>query len=278
MEVLRKEEEHRQMHRRRECHCEVIFDAEERERRLRPRGSKGKGKGRELAPIEFGGQGGGEGSAGVAGVSRVAGKGLRIDTTVAGSGNPIVEVGPTNTRQGDADAQVVYQNAGYHTGGAGIPQQRQGGGFPAGGNTQMDLVPMEQQPGYPVGVGGGYGRTDLDHVARGEGFPVGGVIPREYLWEGQMEIGQAGTGMKWYPQQNEPNMPAMPDFYQSSTSIFDRMPRTWRSKSEPPEEINHPASPAVAFTKPAAVAVAVDVQTEPQQPAIVSSDMADTKL
>jgi hypothetical protein len=318
MEVLRKEEEHRQMHKRRECHCEVIFDAEERERRLRTRGSKGKGKGKELARIEFGGRGGDEGEAGAAGVAGgvagaaavagasavadvsekghgldtsntgmgtrrgVAEKGLHLDTTGTGMGtrHGVAEGGPRNPRQDWApDAQMAaYQYVGYHTSGTGNPpdmaQHRQGSGFSGAGNTQMDLVPMGQRPGHTAG--GGVGRMDLDQVAAGYGFPIGGVVPREYLWEGQMEIGQPGAGMKWYPQQHEANMPAMPDLYSSATSIFDKVPRTWqRSKSEPPEEINHPASPALNFTQPITVAVAVAVaQTEPQQPAIVSSDMA----
>jgi hypothetical protein len=72
----RKEEKHRQLHKRRECHCEVIFDAEEQERRLRPRG-KGIGKGKELARIEHGAQGGGEG---------VADKENGVDTAGAGRG------------------------------------------------------------------------------------------------------------------------------------------------------------------------------------------------
>jgi hypothetical protein len=272
------------MHKRRECHCEVIFDAEERERRLRPRGSKGKGKGKELARIEFGGQGGDEGEVGAAGVAGVAGvaaaseKGHGLDTPNTGH-RGVAEAGPRKPRQDWApDAQMAaYQYVGYQTNGTGngphMAQYGQGGGFPGGGNTQMDLVPMAQRPGYPAG--GGVGKMDLDQVAAGHGFPVGGVVPREHLWEGQMEIGQPGAGMKWYPQQHEANMPTMPDLYSSPTSIPDKMPRTWqRSKSEPPEEINHPASPALNFTQPVTVADAVAIAPDLQQPAIVSSDMA----
>lgn len=293
MEVLRKEEEHRQMHKRRECHCEVIFDAEERERRLRPRGSKGKGKGKELARIEFEGQGGDEGEAGAAGVAGTAGvagmagvagvsekrHGLDTPNTGMGTRHGVAEAGPRNPRQDWApDAQMAaYQYVGYQTNGIGngphMAQDGQGGGFPGGGNIQMDLVPVAQRPGYPAD--GGVGKMDLDQVAAGHGFPVGGVIPREHLWEGQMEIGQPGAGMKWYPQQHEANMPAMPDHYSSPTSIPDKMPRTWqRSKSEPPEKINYPASPALNFTQPVTVADAVAVAPDLQQPAVVSSDMA----
>jgi hypothetical protein len=270
--VLRKEEEHRQLHKRRECHCEVIFDAEERERRLRPRG-KGKGKAKELARIEFGGQGGGEGVArvGVAGVAGVATNGHGGDATGAGVGSrsDMAEAGSSLFQQDWASGapMAAYQYVGYQISGNvnGAVQQEQGAGFPVGGNSQMALV---HRPGYPAS--GGVGRMDLEQVATGHGFPDGGFVPREYLWVGQLEIGQPGAGMKWYPQE-EANMPPVPDLHASPTKGFDKMPRVWqRAKSEPAEKISHPASPAVTFTTPVAVAVA---EAEPQQPAIVSSDM-----
>jgi hypothetical protein len=316
IEVLRKEEEHRQMHKHRTCHCEVIFDAEERERRLRPRGTKGKGKGKNLAHTGFGGQCGDEGEAaatGVAGMSGTAGasgvaaafkEGHGFDTSNTGMAsrrgvaeeqfhidrmgdgmgtrNGVAEAEPRNPRQDWAsDSQIAaYKYVGYHTGGTGngpaMAPHGQRGGFSAGGNTQVDLLPMVQRPGYPAGSG--VGRVDLDQVAEGCGFPVGGGVPREYLWEDQLEIGQPGAGMKWYPQQHAANMPPVLDLDSPPTSIFDRMPRTWqRSKSEPPKEINHPVSSALHFARPVTVAVAVAVavaQPEPQQPAIVSSGMA----
>jgi hypothetical protein len=281
MEVLRKEEEHRQLHKRQECHCEVIFDAEERERRLRPRG-KGKGKGKELARIEVGGLSGGEGVAGLAGVADVAGcaggasvvdKAWGVKTGDAGTDTrPVmVEAGTSCTRQDWApDTQMAtYQYVGYHNGGnfngPGLGQQEHSG-LPIEEHNQMALA---HRPGYPAG--GGVGRMDLEQVAAGQGFPVGGFIPREHLWVGQLEIGQPGAGMKWYPEQNgEANMPPVPDIYTSPTKILDKMPRVWqRAKSEPAEKISNTASPAANFTELVAVP-----DNEPQQPAIVSSDMA----
>jgi hypothetical protein len=109
---------------------------------------------------------------------------------------------------------------------------------------------------------------DLEQVAMGHGFPNGGFIPREYLWVDQLEIGQPGAGMKWYAQE-EANMPPVPDLHASPTKSFGKIPRVWqRAKSEPAEKISHPAPPASTFTTPVDVA-----ETEPQQPAVVSSDM-----
>jgi hypothetical protein len=292
MEVLRKEEEHRQAHKRRECYCEVIFDAEERERRLRPRGTKGKGKGKELSRIDYGGQGAIEGTteftgvadvawgAGVAGVAGVVGgfdkgdkgHGIEATGTGMGTGPEMGEAGPSCPRQDWTPAAqlAAYQYVGYHVAANGNEPNlsQQGGGFPTAGSSQMDLVPLTQRPECPIGGGGG--RMDLDQVASGHGFPVGGLIPREYLWAGQLEIGQPGAGMKWYPQQHEEVLPTVPDLGPPLTRVFDKMPRVWqRSKSEPLEKISHPVSPAITLTEHVAVA-----ETEIQQPAIVSSDMA----
>jgi hypothetical protein len=256
MEVLRKEEEHRQLHKQGECHCEVIFDTEERERRLRPRGGKGKGKAKEVARIDYASRAGGE---------EGADKGRAIEDT-AGTRQDVVEARPSCPRRDWApEAQkAAYQYVGYHiSGGYGpmnLAQQEQGGGIPVGpGNTPTDSVPFA----------GGVGRMDLDQVAAGHGFPVGGFIQREYLWEGQMEIGQPGAGMKWYPQQHEANMPTLLNLYPpASTRVFDKMPREWqRAKSEPPEKTSYTASPIATFKEPATI-------IEPPQPAIVSSDMA----
>ncbi|KAE9381797.1 hypothetical protein N431DRAFT_393384 [Stipitochalara longipes BDJ] len=289
-EVLRKEEEHRQMHKRQECHCEVMFDAEERERRQRTRGSKGKGK--ELSRIKYGGAGiadvagvagaagtqgvdGGHEVAGGPGVAGVAGQGRGNDHTDMGTSHSMDEARPTNVRGTWApDAQMAaYQYVGYHTSGSesgqGPVQQGQGGSeLPAGVTTGM----------VPIAQGGGVGRMDMDFVAGGNGFPVGGGIPREYLWEGQLEIGQPGAGMKWYPQPNEANIPAVSDFYHPSVSTPTKMPRVWqRAMSEPLDKLNYPTSPSNTFDEPVAVDVAVAVpipNLERQQPAVVSSDMA----
>jgi len=169
MEVLRKEEEHRQLHKRQECHCEVIFDAEERERRVRPRG-KGKGKGKEQARFENEGLSGGEGVAGVAGVPDVVGvasvadkaSGVKTKGTGTGTRSDMVEAGPSYTHQDWApDAQMAaYQYVGYHNGGnfsgPGLAQQEHNG-LPIEVNNQMALA---HRPGYPAG--GGVGRMDLE--------------------------------------------------------------------------------------------------------------------
>jgi hypothetical protein len=278
MEVLRKEEEHRQLHKRQECHCEVIFDAEERERRVRPRG-KGKGKGKEQARFENEGLSGGEGVAGVAGVADVVGvasvadkaSGVKTKGTGTGTRSDMVEAGPSYTHQDWApDAQMAaYQYVGYHNGGnfsgPGLAQQEHNG-LPIEVNNQMALA---HRPGYPAG--GGVGRMDLEQVAAGRGFPVGGFIPREHVWVGQLEIGQPGAGMKWYPEQDGGvNMPPIPNIYTSPTKILEKMPRVWqRANAEPAEKISDPASPALNSTELVAVP-----DNEPQQPAIVSSDMA----
>ncbi len=268
MEVLRKEEEHRQLHKRLECHCEVLFDAEERERRLRPRG-KGKGKGKEQARMENGGLNGGEGVAGVADVADQA-FGVKTRGTDTGTRSDMVEAGPSCTHQDWApDAQMAaYQYVGYHNGGNfsgfGLPQQEKNG-LLIELNNQMALA---HRPGYPAGSG--VGGMNLDQVAAGQGFPVGGFIPREHLWVGQLEIGQPGAGMKWYPEQDGgANMPPVPDNYTLPTKILEKMPRVWqRAKSEPAEKINDPASPAVNFTE-----LVTGPDNALQQPAIVSSDM-----
>jgi hypothetical protein len=261
MEVLRKEEEHRQLHKRGECQCEVIFDTEERERRLRPRGAKRKGKGKELAHIEYEAQRGGEGG---------GDKGYTTEENV-GAPPDIFEAGPSRPQHnwGPETQMATYQYAGYQvTGGSGQMDLglEQSGVFSGGGNGQIALFPTMQQHGSPVGDG--IRRMDLDQVAAGHGFPVGGFVPREYLWDGQMEMGQPGAGMKWYPQQEQANMPTLPDLYSNpATRVFDKMPREWqRAKSEPAEHIDHTVSPALTFSKPVAA-------TEPEQPVVVSSDM-----
>jgi hypothetical protein len=262
MEVLRKEEEHRQLHKRGECQCEVIFDAEERERRLRSRGGKGKGKGKEVARIEYTSQHGGE-DGGHHGHTTEEFPGTRPDITEAGPSRPQQDWVP--------QAQMAtYQYVGYQVGGRSeqisLGQEQGDGVSVGGGNSQISMFPTVQRHRYPVS--GGVGRMDLDQVAAGHGFPVGGFAPREYLWEGQMEIGQDGAGMKWYPQQDQANMPGLPDPYSSpSTRVFDKMPREWqRAKSEPAEEIDHTVSPTIAFAKAITF-------TEPEQPVVVSSDM-----
>jgi hypothetical protein len=296
-EVLRKEEEHRRMHKRRECHCEVMFDAEERERRQRPRGNKGKGKGKEVARVDnhgvqggvagvqevTGGHGvaGGPGVSGSPGIVGVADQGYGEQYTGMGTSPSMDEAGPSNIRGSwTPDARMAaYQYVGYHANGGenvqGLAQQRQGGGEQV--NTGMDFLSMAQEYGYSAG--GGDDRVDMKFVAEGNGFPVGGAIPREYLWEGQLELGQPGAGMKWYPQPTEANIPAVPDFHQPPVTTPTKMPRVWqRAMSEPLDKFNYSTSPLNTCAEPVAVAVAVAVpisNAEAQQPPIVSSDMAN---
>ncbi len=261
MDVLRKEEEHRQLHKRGECHCEVIFDSEERERRLRPRGGKGKGKVKEGARLEYTGQAGGEEGA----------ENQPVAEDAAGTRQDVVEAGPSCPSQGwgPEPQMAAYHYVRYHGGGGqgrvDLAEQEQRGEIQVDlGDSRIDLVPLAQ--GYSTGV---RDRMHMDQVAAGQGFPVGGFVPLDYLWEGQMDIGQPGAGMKWYPQQHEHNMPAMPDLYPpASTRVFDKMPRErQRAETEPQETTTYTTPSSITSKEPVNA-------TEPQQPAIVSSDMA----
>ena len=221
MEVLRKEEEHRQMHKQGTCHCEVMFDEEERQRRQRPR-SKGKAKGKdnvEAARIEHSGHGGNGQAAGR--VDGGSGMGNEVGPESVTSG--MSDAGLANPRQNWAsDAQMAaYQYVGYNGAapmglGTRLRQYEQAGGIP-GGQVKMALAPRAQGPPHGSNMGGiAGGRMLMDQIAAGQGFPDGGgYVPREFLWEGQTQIGEQGAGMKWYPHQHADNIPPVPELYSS---------------------------------------------------------------
>jgi hypothetical protein len=105
-------------------------------------------------------------------------------------------------------------------------------------------------------------------------------------------MGQAGAGMKWYPEQALPyipGLPALPPVPAYPTPTFtDRTPRVWqRAASEPAEPTEYLASPSFILAEVEEVTEhqevpAVDDKSEqtqdddvPTGPIVVTSDMAN---
>ncbi|KAF8863440.1 hypothetical protein BDZ45DRAFT_764681 [Acephala macrosclerotiorum] len=259
--VLKEEAVHRQLHQDGLCECEVIFDAEERERRMRPRGSKTKGKGRELVQAEH-----------IHGYDR--------EVSSAGEGGG----GGLHARHVSEDPRTNP----YNTMGGGEPsqhQQQQRSTWAS--DTKLAAY---EYVGYYVGNNKRQGSA-LAHVEKGYGFPDGGYVHEEQLWEGQLRMGQPGSGMKWYPEQSLPVLPGLPALppVPSPSTYTDRTPRTWqRAASEPAEPSEYLSSPAIVLAEVGEVievpqVPAVDDSSEqiqhddvPSGPLVVSSDMAKT--
>ncbi|KAE8442306.1 hypothetical protein EG329_003506 [Mollisiaceae sp. DMI_Dod_QoI] len=251
--VLKEEEAHRQMHREGVCECEVIFDAEERERRMRPRGGKGKGKNRELAHGEHT-------------------HGLDREISSAGEGDG----SGFHARQAAEDPRVSQYNG--MGGGPGQQQQRQTW------STDAKLAAYEYV-GYYVGASKQAGSA-LAHVEKGYGFPDGGYVHQEQLWEGQMRIGQPGSGMRWYPEETPtlPTLPALPPL-PSPLTFVDRSPRTWQKAfSEPNDHNEYSSSPTMVLAEVDEVAEFAEIPVAEEfehhevssGPVVVSSEMAQT--
>ena len=289
--VLKDEEEHRLRHKRGECNCEVIFDAEERGRRVRPRSGKGKGKETDVQVLQ-------DGDDTIQGNASNAGgeQSVRHDPEEDHGGvqhEDTFDIEPRNSdntrRTWIPEARMAaYEYVGYYVAGANDTE------YGVDGNEQMDM------------------NTAIAQVEHGYGFPPGGHVPQESMWRNQVMLGQPGAGMQWYSQSQVEMMPpllqlpllapapvqlcqtpppshsAQPSLYKSNTER-----RTWqKAMSEPAEPSTFIISPVITVaqfcteTGRQAAAYAEAATTEmqssagtlaeelPRQPAIVSSEMA----
>ncbi|KUJ22284.1 uncharacterized protein LY89DRAFT_762333 [Mollisia scopiformis] len=245
--VLDEEAKHRELHENGLCQCEVIFDSEERGRRMRPRGAKGKGKLRELVG------------------GNTHGHDYDISSTGEGSGTGY------QGRYRGGDRSVKQDNK--HAIGGESSRQDQA--------WEAKLAAYEYV-GYFTGIDSQGGA--LAHVEQGYGFPEGGYVRKEQLWEGQLLMGQPGSGMKWYPEQGPPTLPTLPALppLPSSMPFAGRAPRTWQRASSEPTEGNYRASPRVVLaelaemSEPTENPVAEQAAEEFSGPVVVSSEMANS--
>jgi hypothetical protein len=161
------------------------------------------------------------------------------------------------------------------------------------GPSSTEFVERQYVGYYTGGSNAGFTHplSDVDHMAQGRGFPLGGFIPHNYIWAGQPQIGQAGVGMIWYPGSEVlsqlPEMPTVP-MHNAAYHDLNVQQRVWeRPASEPTERAaaTYP-SPTATVIEPLEYTCMKVLQLEseqpfeydalPQQPAIVSSGMALT--
>lgn len=311
--VLNEEAQHRGRHERGECHCEVIFDTEERERRRRPRGGKDKEKDKDLTPR----------------TGLMSHSVAQHADVVAGL---IMPYQPPLNAARSLPKGLRNHGHGYGNSGAAGNNRPDVSSFNAQSNPYPFDEPIDQEAklsawrylGYDAGKGNSH--VDIAHVEAGYGFPEGGFIPQNMLWEGQLSIGQYGAGMKFYPpdienqslesqafhplpplqpaagpghvsSQRLPQVPvipvASPDFPIFLDNI-DKIPRNWQkarqAMSEPGDVSNYTSSVAdtaggitreVAQTPTIASAevadsISSDATLSPKSLAIVSGDMVRT--
>ncbi len=172
-------------------------------------------------------------------------------------------------------------NHDYTHAGAGLGPDEQGWGE----LSQMGAT-YEEYVGFYVAKKSN--RVDLEHVEQGQGFPQGGFVPQEALWSGQLAMNQPGSGMKWYPEQNDrhlilpllttpPHLPAL-TAPQAELSVFDYVPKVWQSKaySEPNGRFAHHFSPHMPTINIDATETAGDVGGTHGSPVVVSSAVVNT--
>jgi hypothetical protein len=246
------------MHEQNLCPCEVVFDTEERGRKMRPRPAKGKGKMKEIALGEY-----------------IHG---HATSSVGGEGTSMSQGHYTAEDPANRPHQVNYTML------AESDQQRRQQEWEA-------KMAAYEYVGYFPGskrLGGA-----LAHIEKGYGFPEGGYVRQDQLWEGQLRVGQPGSGMKWYPEQGSPapvlpTLPALPPI-PGPMAFAEPSSRAWqRASSEPIEPTEYTGSPndtphmrnaeLKKAVEPSNLGTMedVDVSELPSGPIVVSSDMAKT--
>lgn len=218
---------------------EVIFEGEEREKRARPRGGKGKfkGRGKEVIQSEGDGEGReyelGEGSAGSFEEQMVEGDpgGYRGRTLVVG------DPGRFGEDRRDIDKHFGVQNMGMKIEES-CPRQEW--------EPEAQAAAYEYT-GYYIGAGQNQGSQGAD-LGQSYAMALGA-----YDQQGQLSMGQAGAGMKWYSHENYPALPPIIVY----ENHVEGSPRGQRATSEPVGKYDQPGS----------------AKQVPNQPMVVSSDM-----
>jgi hypothetical protein len=299
-----------------------MFNAEERERRLRPRPNNNKkAKNREImgAEQQLHGSNGENSHPGNMGGSRLAnepggaepgGNRNRRDNeehsvpmtpqTAASQPDPssyqrpsrqasTAQAGPSRPpyQPPNYNFRDPYQTQAFN----GAPSSQAG---PSQKQAQATSVYDTEYVGYFINRG----HADMNHVASGNGFPHGGVIPEEIYWRHQAQLGQPGAGMKWYPQDSAllpealilPTLPPAPAAEPSASQIclgYENPRPVQKAKSEPyradSPEMNFNELSTGETTEATEIEAKHQTKTEeaetedeesPSGPLVVSSDMA----
>lgn len=279
--ILEQEEIHRSQHKRGECECEVIFDEEERQRRTHQRTRPSKGKGKGKSNIANGGEEDMQ-------IARIG----ESDDVVLVEGSETDEETNVQSEYGQSQSDNHFNDnvPSQHTGASSTQQfspattnfgDREYVGYTTGGS----LSGTDSRFIFPAA-------SDMGRVERQHGFPQGGIAT--HVWaKHQSHINQPDGGMIWHPHANVilPPVPDLAALAAHRSAYSHHYPsRNWeRTTSEPTERAIHSQYPSPAVTVVEGTSEfrmeysgsdfypESHHESEPQQPLVVSSDMAFTK-
>jgi hypothetical protein len=230
------------MHKRGECRCQVIFDAEERKRRTRAWIGKGKSRSEEVCrKSEIFGIGRRDGTSGYEYIEVGREQELYDQEYEYGPGTGRSEKGAYKYEHGGSsimqatNMQVEYAAA-HH-------QYVRTESFP-----EAQVAAYEYVGYFITGKGAAQAseqtaeRVGIERVGRSQNFPPVG--------QGQMVLDQSGAGMNWRAQKL-PEMPTLLDSQVATHRILDATPPAWQKTKLELEPVDaarshNPTTPVIA--------------------------------